>query len=220
MNSPSRILITFALEREASLLRSALEELPHAEILVTGMGTSRSVSALNAYFHRNTPCAVITCGYAGALRPELGYGDLLFETRSASLASTLEASGARRAAILCTQRVAVTVEEKKQLLHTTQASAVEMESGAIQSFCAERGTPCATLRAISDLATEDLPLDFNQLTGPDQQLDNTKLALAILRRPWRIPRLMALGRHSQRASKALAQCLNAALRTQGLGSQH
>lgn len=219
MNSPSRILITFALEREASLLRSALHNSPHAEILVTGMGASRSVSALNAYFRRNTPCAVITCGYAGALTPALGYGDLVFETRSASLASALESSGAKRASIHCAQRVAVTVQEKQQLFQATQASAVEMESGAIQTFCAERDTPCATLRAISDLATEDLPLDFNLLTGPDEQLDSTKLALAILRRPWRIPRLMALGRHSQQASQALAGCLNAALQTHGLRSQ-
>lgn len=219
MNSPSRILITFALEREASLLRPALQDIPHAEILVTGMGASRSTSALDAYFRRHIPCAVITCGYAGALTPELGYGALVYETRSTSLASALESSGARRATILCAPRVAVTIEEKRQLFQSTQASAVEMESGAIQAFCAERDTPCATLRAISDLAGENLPLDFNQLTGPDQQLSAMKLALAIARRPWRIPRLMALGRHSHAASVALAQCLTAALRVQALGSK-
>ena len=85
-----------------------------------------------------------------------------------------------------------------------------MESALIRRLCSARGIASATLRAISDTAEADLPLDFNQLTGPDEQLSGGKLAIAILRRPWVIPGLMKLGRNSSLAADRLTQCILAA----------
>ena len=50
-----------------------------------------------------------------------------------------------------------------------------MESEVLRRICQERGIPCATVRAISDAASEDLPLDFNQLMKETDQLDFVKL---------------------------------------------
>ena len=207
-----RLLVTFALERESRALRPLTHDLPHLSILITGMGATRTRSTVEPTLRTLTPDAVLTCGYAGALDPALRHGDVLFSTLSPTLAAALEPSGALRAPIHCAERIAVTAGEKQTLRQATGAAAVEMESGIIQTLCIARQIPCATLRVISDTASEDLPLDFNQLTGADDQLDPLRLALAILRRPWRIPKLIALGRHSDQASRALAGAVNVAAR--------
>jgi len=84
---------------------------------------------------------------------------------------------------------------------------VEMESAAIEAVCAERGIPCATVRVISDTAKEDLPLDFNALSKPDQSLDFGKLFLTIVKSPGKIGALMALQKKTRFAAEQLAEVL-------------
>ena len=82
-----------------------------------------------------------------------------------------------------------------------------MESEAIQTLCRARGIPCATVRVISDTANEDLPLDFNQLAKADLSLNYSKLALAIVKSPGKIPALLRLQKHSKLAAERLAGVL-------------
>ncbi|MBI1842134.1 MAG: hypothetical protein HYR88_14955 [Verrucomicrobia bacterium] len=202
--------VCFALEREARPLRPALDGLGLVRIVVTGMGARRTTESLEKAFAESSPSCVLTCGFAGGLSPEARHGDVLFETDHSSLSGALIHSGARRGAFHCADRIAITIQEKRELAIRTRADAVEMESGVIRRLCSERGIPSATLRSISDTSDEDLPLDFNRLTGPDDQLSSAKLAKAILMRPWVIPRLIALGRHSAAAANRLAACIAAA----------
>ena len=84
---------------------------------------------------------------------------------------------------------------------------VEMESAAIHAVCRERGIPCATVRVISDMADEDLPLDFNTLAKPDKSLDFGKLFLAIAKSPGKIGALMQLQKKTSFAARQLAAVL-------------
>lgn len=203
------VLVCFAVPQEAKPFSNAPEE--NVRVIVTGMGPRNAERVIREAFAQERPAAVFTCGFAGALAPGLKIGDVLFETSDAQLANALEASGAAQARFVCAHRVAVTAAEKANLRMQSNAEAVEMESGVIQRFCAAQAVPCATARAISDQANEDLPLDFNALLTPEDQLSPWRLALAVLGRPQKIPALMRLGKNSSIAARELSRVLKAAL---------
>jgi hypothetical protein len=167
------------------------------------------------------------------LNPDLKLGDVVFENfpgssrgDEAQIKKYLEppyvgcyeqliAAGAMPAKFFCADHIATTVAEKQALRARTGADAVEMESGAIQSVCAERGIPCVTVRVISDPADETLPLDFNALAKPDRSMDFGKLAWAIAKSPWKISALIRLQKKAKFAARQLAAVL-----TQILPSSH
>ena len=180
------------------------------------------------------PNLVLTCGFTGGLNPDLKLGDVVFEIPPGSSRGneapikignwkseienkmepshsgcyeTLIAAGARPARFFCADRIAVTAAEKKKLREQTGADAVEMESAAIHAVCAERGIPCVTVRVTSDTAGEDLPLDFNRLSKPDQSLDYGKLLLAVAGSPGRVGGLLRLQKNCRLAAERLAEVL-------------
>ncbi len=198
-----RVLVCFAVSQEAA----PFKPLPGVSILVTGMGAANVRRLLPPFLDRERPAAVFTCGFAGALDPALPIGSVLGETTDAQLTSLLEEADVLLRRFHCADHVAVTAAGKRDLRSKTLCDAVEMESGIIHDLCRQRALPCATVRAISDTANDDLPLDFNQLVDERQRLSALRLAGAILRRPWTIPGLMRLGRHSGLAARNLAHAL-------------
>jgi adenosylhomocysteine nucleosidase len=169
------------------------------------------------------PDLVLTCGFAGGLNPDLKLGEVVFEISRSRGDETqikkkletpyvvscekLVAAGAKPAKFFCADRIATTVAEKKKLREETGADAVEMESAAIHAVCAQRGIPCVTVRVISDAANEELPLDFNQLSKPDKNLNYGKLFLAIARSPGKIGALRQLQKNTNFAANQLAEVL-------------
>jgi adenosylhomocysteine nucleosidase len=155
---------------------------------------------------------VLTCGFTGGLNPDLKLGEVVFElagpaANNQKLVTNLDAAGAKPVKFFCADRIATTVAEKKKLRAESGADAVEMESAAIYAVCRERGIPCATVRVISDTATEDLPLDFNMLSKPDKSLNYGKLFLAITESPGKIGALLQLRKKTKFAAEQLANTL-------------
>jgi adenosylhomocysteine nucleosidase len=207
MRSVAPILVCFALDREAAPLRRRRGEIPGVRILVTGMGPRRAAASVESSIANDRPDIVLTCGFAGALDPKLIHHQVLIESADVFIRETFLPHGVSSGKFCCTHRIAIRAEEKRALWDNTRASAVEMESGEIHQVCARHKIPCATIRVISDVASETLPLDFNQLRDSEEQLSNRSLAWAILKRPWILPQLAALGRNSARASEKLAAIL-------------
>jgi adenosylhomocysteine nucleosidase len=225
-------LVCFALKEEAAPFRKIAADIGlhrghHVSILLTGIGRQNAEKSVRSFLNSCSPELVLTCGFAGGLNPDLKLGDVVFEIEPVSGRSRgdetqieknletphvvsyeqLVAAGAKPAKIFCADRIATTVAEKKKLRAETCADAVEMESAAIHAICRERNIPCATVRVISDTASEDLPLDFNALAKPDKNLDFGKLFLAIAKSPGKIGALMALQKKTRFAADQLADVL-------------
>jgi adenosylhomocysteine nucleosidase len=193
---------------EARQFRRLARSLRDVGILLTGIGKRNTGNSIQAALSAGSPRLVLSCGFAGALRPDLPRGSVVYHTDPDSpLISVLQNAGAIPAQFLCVDHVLTTAAEKRAAWQSSGADAVEMESAVIRAVCRERGIPSATVRVISDAATDDLPLDFNRLTTPDQQMDYRKLACALVKSPGKIRGLLKLQRHCRAASEALAQVL-------------
>jgi len=201
-------LVCFAVKEEAAPFLKFAKNNPVVSVLITGMGRKNTERALLESLPKILPGLVLTCGFAGALDPRLKIGDVVFDADAEShLAPTLQAIGATPATFHCATRVATTIAEKTGLRKSTGADVVEMESQFIRQICRERKIPNATLRAISDSALDDLPLDFNELMTEDDTLSFSKLTLALMKSPGKIPQLMQLQKNTRLAAEKLAAVL-------------
>jgi adenosylhomocysteine nucleosidase len=130
---------------------------------------------------------IISTGFCGALDESLRVGDIVVGER-----------------ILCVDRVAVTADEKRTLREKTGAVAVEMESAAAAAKAVEWGVPFRLIRAVSDEAGEDLPLDFNLYRDAEGRFSRARIAIAALEWPFkRIPGLLRLDRNTKIAARSL-----------------
>lgn len=198
MSAP--VLVCFAVPQEAAPFRKIVRARKDVRLLITGMGGRNAERSLRAALDELRPSRVFTCGFAGALDPALQIGDVV-------CASGTPVPNARPVTFACAEQVAITAAEKSGLRERTGADAVEMESAVIERICRDFGIQCIVLRAISDSAGEDLPLDFNRLMTAGEKLSSWKLALAILQSPQKIPALLRLGRNSALAARRLAEVL-------------
>lgn len=215
----SLTLVCFALRAEAGAFQSRLARRAATdaarrsgvEILLTGVGRPAAERALADAFHARVPTRVLSCGFAGALNPALRIGTVGFATEDAALRAVLLAAGARPMRFVTVDRVAVSTREKAALRRETGADAVEMESAALEAVCRERGVPFAVVRAVSDGAEEDLPLDFNRVLRNDGRLEAVTFLGALARRPATVVGLLRLQRQCRLASERLAEVLLRAL---------
>ncbi len=212
MEKKSSIAVCFALAEEAGPFKKLCGEA--VPLFFTGIGRENAERAVRQFLAAHSPELLLTCGFAGGLAPEWKIGDVLFEIRGGgvnngytAIMAKLTEAGAKPAKIFCTDRVAVKATEKKKLREETGADAAEMESGAIQAVCEERGVSCVTVRVISDTSDEDLPLDFNNYLKEDKSVDMSKLMLAVAKAPWKMGALMQLQKNTKLAAESLAQAL-------------
>lgn len=109
-------------------------------------------------------------------------------------------------------RILVTRAEKKSLWEQTGAIAVDMETAGAIRVAARHNVPWLAVRAISDSANEDMPLDFNTLANANGDPDIGRVILVTLTHPWKIPALIRLGSRSSLAAQNLALFLEAFIR--------
>jgi hypothetical protein len=202
------VLVCFAVREEGKYFINAKPRM--SRVLITGMGYANAASALEKRLGEiEKPRLVLTCGFTGGLNPQFKNDQVLFsaDQEHPRLEENLQKAGGIKANFYSATRVAITSDEKRHLWHATGLDAIEMESEVIRDICRERGIPGATVRAISDSALEDLPLDFNTLMTPSQNIHYGKLAWALLRAPMKLAELLAFQQKTQSAAKSLAEFL-------------
>lgn len=145
---------------------------------------------------------VISTGFCGALDPGLRIGDIVV---AGEIPERVERSFVR-GRVLSLDRVVVTAAEKRSLRETTGASIVEMEYAAISARAREWGVPCCSVRAVSDTADQDMPLDFNGYRDLAGRFDRARIARAVLARPIsRVPALLRLVVNCRTAADSLGE---------------
>lgn len=187
-------------------------------VLLTGMGKENAIKAISSIpLDQHHVC--ISSGLAGALDPTLRPG----ETVAALIADTLQQDsnvtsdgtllhlaasiGATTVhASLTSETIIATALEKESLRQT--GNIVEMESAHILAAAQQSGVPAIVLRAISDAADEDLPVDFARLLDSHGHLTFRGLLTEVGIHPYRIAPLIQFGHRSRAAAKSLADFLD------------
>lgn len=129
--------------------------------------------------------------------------DLVVPSAADLVARALRAAGeaglpAHRGRFVAVPVVLWRAQEKRAMAGA--GVALDMESGAIASACADSGVPFLAVRTVSDLVDEDLPLDFNLFLSPRGWLRG---AAQLLSCPASLRGLNRLRRQASTASDAL-----------------
>jgi adenosylhomocysteine nucleosidase len=201
--------------KSAASKREPSREAGVTQVWVTGIGRRNAADNIREALIKVRPERVITAGFAGGLNPDLKLATVVFEEDfGAGFGRELEKLGAVSAKFYCHRRVAITAAEKRVLWQQSGADVVEMESSVIRTICREFKVPSATVRVISDDASQDLPLDFNALMTSEDRINYPKLFWKVFSRPSRIFRLMEFQQQTMAAARQLGAVLEDLLRAE------
>ena len=205
-----------------------LAEFGSAQLIVvlTGVGARRAAVAASEMMRReydSFDCCV-SSGLAGGLRSNYRIGEVLAARRVFSEAprtdgsSQLVESGGALVSFAadCGASVAdqfysadhiVSTAGEKQLLGEA-SDAVELESFEVLREAQAAGVPAVAIRAISDTAAEDLPIDMSQVFSDRGQVSIPRVVGQVALKPQSLPGLIRLGKNSGIAAQSLARFLD------------
>lgn len=203
-------------DTELAIYESELRE-EKVRVALTGVGGVRAKRAMQTALEWQ-PDICIAAGLAGSLCMDYSYGRILVAREIVELESgrrvAADAELLRRAdangatvleRLLTSSGMILSTEGKKRL--GSIAGAVEMESFAVATEASEKGIPTVAIRAISDAADENLPMDFNSLLDEKGNVSIGRTLRALAQAPHKLPALARLGRHSRMAALKLAKFL-------------
>lgn len=187
-------------------------------VLLTGMGAENARNAVKSV-SLERPDVLISTGLAGALDAGLRPGDIVAartaeridrtiktESDAALLALAAHAGASVVSVFLTSETVVATAREKESL--SGLGSVVEMESAYILEEAAPWQCPVVAVRSISDVADEDLPVDFERIADSRGHVKIGGLLKELALHPHRLPLLVRFGQQSRAAAEALADFLD------------
>ena len=197
-------------------------------VLLTGMGGQSAAQAMGLMMNMADQDRhfdiCISSGLAGALEEKLAPGDIIAprsimaESRYADARSeqmkvdaNLHEQAVKLGAIcsdclLTTDQVLVKAELKRHC--SSRAQSVDMESFEIVKQAIAWGAKGIVVRAISDAATEDLPIDFNLTISSDRQISIPRVLVELAKNPLALPALIRFGKQSRKAAEGLVSFLD------------
>jgi len=187
-------------------------------VLLTGIGGDNADKAM-----QTVPMGMydvcISAGLAGALEADLRPGDIVVARTSETLDQELRvesdavlvdfavACGARAVNISLTSRKIVAAADEKQEL-SASGSVVEMETSHVLTVAEKHHVPVVAVRAISEAADEDLPVDFGRIIDSRGHLKYGGLFKEVGLHPNRLAPLMKFAGQSRAATGSLADFLD------------
>ena len=212
------------LDYQGLKLRKAKIGAAEIMVLITGVGAQAAAHTMDLmlgmadkdqYFD-----VCISSGLAGALCETLDVGDIIAprellaelqyaERQSerlqvdAELRRSALQHGAKDAnCLFTTDQILVKASQKKAC--ASRAQSVDMESFEIVKQATAWGARSVVIRAISDSATEDLPINFNLTLSEKNDVSLPKVMMELLKNPMALPALIRFGKQSQQAGARLA----------------
>lgn len=184
--------------------------------MVSGAGVDNARDAVKRVLQNETPAAIVSVGYIGALDPCLDVGQVFLANQVERLDSDVQypvaipafsdASSVVEGTLLTIDRVAQTQQEKRTL-RESGADAVDMEAYAVAEEAARRSVPFYCVRVVSDRADTDFAVDFNRARKSDGTFSGWGIVAQAGLSPRRWKHLFGLKRDADLASKRLAEFL-------------
>jgi nucleoside phosphorylase len=197
-------------------------------VVLTGIGDNAAkvmelmmrVAASDRYFD-----VCVSSGLAGGLRLDYQLNDIVVAKRLKSnfvnadlgrdwletdtqLVELAVAHGAKPAEAFYTAEKVLTTAEQKSLL-AAKADVVEMESFDVVKEGYAWGARGVAIRAISDRADENLPIDFNRTLSSDNRVSVPRVLAEVAKNPGTLGPLIRFGKQSRSAAEALSRFLEA-----------
>ncbi len=229
-----KVLVTFALDAEFAPWRKLrrfekvmLEDLDcyssqiretQVRVILTGIGGKKAWVEATKVLWDSDMDVCISSGLAGALKSEHKPGEVLAAESiyaadwkkvvagDSALLDLAVSCGAKLVKCFYSADHLVLKSEEKHKLGL-KADAVEMESGEVLHEASGFGAKGIAVRAISDAADEDLPLDFARATTESGDLSMTRVMGQVARNPGAVPSLIRFGQQSRIAAEKLAAFL-------------
>ena len=193
-----------------------------AQVTVAGVGKEKAFSATEGLLQRKPrPSLVLSLGFSGSLSDDLHTGDLVLARKVflAESGSFLEVSAEHyrlaeeainenglpyvRRNSLTVPNIVRTRAEKDNLARTYNVHTVNMEDYWVGSAAAQAGVPFLSVRAVLDMACQELPPYVEELVWNKERRQGLGVVLGSLARPARIPKLLSLAKQAQTAQKSL-----------------
>lgn len=129
-------------------------------VVHSGMGMASAAARVGSFLDTHAPSVLIASGFGGGLSDQLQIGDIVAARNfsDAALLGLIASLPARIGSLITTREVVESAVQKKDLARHTGALVVDMETAAIHRLCNARGIPMLAVRAVSDAASQDLPV--------------------------------------------------------------
>lgn len=190
-------------------------------LIITSMGSANALAALQSIYMEFSPDVVLSAGYGGALYVGAAAGELVWSSRFIALSESGQPvflNSPTEDAIF--EKLSASVHIKKGTVITIgnltgkkdmlgrlpegiQNPVCDMETFVMAKYCLEKGIRFFSLRAISDLADEDIPQEIADIVDTSGKPNVSHAVRLLLRQPALLPLLVRLGQNSRRASQNL-----------------
>jgi adenosylhomocysteine nucleosidase len=159
---------------------------------------------------------MLNFGFAGALSPGLKVGDIVSADRllfyhdglfseQQWLTLLQEPVGQQvQGAFVTTSRITDKDFLAKRLPAGIRQAVVEMETAALAKVACTAGIPFMAIRAISDAADEKLGFTLDEFCDRELNVKIWRVLLTVAKKPWIIPQLVRLARHTKTAGNNLS----------------
>ncbi len=186
-------------------------------VVETGAGAAPAARGTRALLDAHHPEWIISCGFSGALVPELVIGDILVGTsirnpegRELKFDLRFEAdpdTGLYAGPLYNSEKILRTVAEKKHAAMRTGCMAVDLESFAVADACREAGEKFLVVRTVSDDLKNDLPPEALAIFAAQGFKRWGVVAGSLVRRPSSVQNLWELRNQAMTAAESLASFL-------------